>query len=946
MASFWKHKYFREAWLRDLDECLKDKTNEHVNAAIKVSKGMLTKLEEDEIAGEQSGQQADKFEDCLNTLIAAFDFARLKSTDPENKLKMKMVEMYLDSLTKCCKLVFLSGEWISLGIERKKDLVSVLETLLEQVPSRKTLTDGFLTLSQEPWGDEAVKKLISGKFEKEEEVLALLSAEGVEGILVRIEMLVESMLEKQAYKASAAVVHSLIAEDMILQSYACTSPPGTVERLIDIFMALSVLLDKTSRLYKVLKTLGLEEVYSVYMKRFDCYMNNKLDPNQLKEDAKEEYATSDSHTQCTDVQMTDLSNKQTDNDKTSAAENIKTEEIIPTASTSSSSHTLNNTKSTSIKACDDNNELDREKFKQLEKGRCHRLFSESACAKVLEVIFQWSLAGAAVKETNDSLQMYLLSEWFEKNSANREKLLDDADMLMECATQTPFLYTMANLLYTRFGKEVQVKVIRMFVRALNTDINQYEAAKRNKTSKTSMEGKLSKGFTLLSEIVAETPALCRECVLTAFSIKPQQKLLNRIEELAKLSVLHQEENDDVDSEGQPSDAEEITDLENSGLHCRVTYSVDESEKKFQKSYHQTLKLKKSAKPFNTLLGDLNDLTLERINKLTDSFLVELGEKKYTAAPTKLRNNKSCVRKKVRNLEGLISIRGELVTEAANYNPLDAPCVSLQPETLNLPPTLTDDLLTIISAPRWHMLSWVMSWRELHKACTDLLENPTLREPIEDLKYLNIDYTQFNGWSSDEEVTIFTGIEKGYETWLLNGPDNEGAVSEHEISSDEEAVSHHVDWEDYDNVDKYLVPEDYLRLFPHNSEGSDEKVGHNSANNKRTSRRSDKYNEGDQESDEDEDEVEQVKPAKRKRRKASWNAKTKAQKQEEEMEAAQKNSSDQDSPAEEEKPTKRTNRGKSAKTKAKERSPDDQSESKSERKGEKRKKRKVSSDKNE
>ena len=27
----------------------------------------------------------------------------------------------------------------------------------------------------------------------------------------------------------------------------------------------------------------------------------------------------------------------------------------------------------------------------------------------------------------------------------------------------------------------------------------------------------------------------------------------------------------------------------------------------------------------------------------------------------------------------------------------------------------------------------------------------LREPIEDLKYLNIDYTQFNGWSSDEEV---------------------------------------------------------------------------------------------------------------------------------------------------------------------------------------------------
>jgi hypothetical protein len=49
----------------------------------------------------------------------------------------------------------------------------------------------------------------------------------------------------------------------------------------------------------------------------------------------------------------------------------------------------------------------------------------------------------------------------------------------------------------------------------------------------------------------------------------------------------------------------------------------------------------------------------------------------------------------------------------------------------------------------------------------LLENINYvsREPSEDLKYLNIDYTQFDEWSSDEEVTIYTGIEKGYERWL-------------------------------------------------------------------------------------------------------------------------------------------------------------------------------------
>ena len=46
-----------------------------------------------------------------------------------------------------------------------------------------------------------------------------------------------------------------------------------------------------------------------------------------------------------------------------------------------------------------------------------------------------------------------------------------------------------------------------------------------------------------------------------------------------------------------------------------------------------------------------------------------------------------------------------------------------------------------------------------------------REPNEELKYLNIDYTQFDEWSSDEEVTIYTGIEKGYERWLQHPSDS-------------------------------------------------------------------------------------------------------------------------------------------------------------------------------
>merc|ERR1719350_1897908 len=105
----------------------------------------------------------------------------------------------------------------------------------------------------------------------------------------------------------------------------------------------------------------------------------------------------------------------------------------------------------------------------------------------------------------------------------------------------------------------------------------------------------------------------------------------------------------------------------------------------------------------------------------------LSGPKLGRANTKLRTNK-INKKKFRNLEGILSIQGELITEASNYNPLDQPCKSLTPEMLNLSKEMTDDLLIVISAPRWHLLSWVMDWTELHQKCIKLLEDPSLRVP--------------------------------------------------------------------------------------------------------------------------------------------------------------------------------------------------------------------------
>ena len=100
---------------------------------------------------------------------------------------------------------------------------------------------------------------------------------------------------------------------------------------------------------------------------------------------------------------------------------------------------------------------------------------------------------------------------------------------------------------------------------------------------------------------------------------------------------------------------------------------------------------------------------------------------------------------------LFNLLGDLITEAANYDPVAAPMPSFTAKKLNLHPRIVADLLIVINSSRWHMLSWVMDWPSLEAKCRNLLENPEIRKQDSELKYLVIDYTQFDEWSSEEEL---------------------------------------------------------------------------------------------------------------------------------------------------------------------------------------------------
>ena len=128
------------------------------------------------------------------------------------------------------------------------------------------------------------------------------------------------------------------------------------------------------------------------------------------------------------------------------------------------------------------------------------------------------------------------------------------------------------------------------------------------------------------------------------------------------------------------------------------------------------------------------------------FVESLDTKGFGTAPTKLRVNSVLCERKTRNLEGLISIQGDLVTQAKNYDPVKAPLKTMTAQALGIKkPRLVDDLLTMVNAPRWHLLSWVLDWPQLEEQCQALLRNPDIKRPTKELKYLVIDYTQFDEW---------------------------------------------------------------------------------------------------------------------------------------------------------------------------------------------------------
>lgn len=346
--------------------------------------------------------------------------------------------------------------------------------------------------------------------------------------------------------------------------------------------------------------------------------------------------------------------------------------------------------------------------------------------------------------------------------------------------------------FFQFGDALKSLCIELYIRGLTTDMNELEQQKmKNDRDKVrEAEVRLSDGFLKLADLVKDNVGVCRECVLTAFSLNPTRVCYERIKEMAvasgKCLCLPAQVNavDVGDSRSVNESKSQSTGTEDMDL----SYNCVDGESR--------------SDPVEVDTGQVITVGFEHPDEVLSSHTSHCSEDEQIISDFHLQRNRcnlhppfdpssggalgelcpECgeftgiesssmdptgVERKERTLDALILIKGNTVTESLNYDVLSAPNQVLDAETLGLTPQLCDDLAVVLSSPRYQMLSWVLDWAELSIMCEKYLENgEEMRNTTKELKFLNIDYNQFKDWpSGEDEKDEYYGIEKGYEQWV-------------------------------------------------------------------------------------------------------------------------------------------------------------------------------------
>ncbi|XP_014213027.1 mucin-19 [Copidosoma floridanum] len=329
--------------------------------------------------------------------------------------------------------------------------------------------------------------------------------------------------------------------------------------------------------------------------------------------------------------------------------------------------------------------------------------------------------------------------------------------LSEPAESAQHIYIFCGVLARHFGSAIKPLVIELYIRALTSDMNELEnqKCKANKEKSQEIARTLSQEFLKLADYVHESVGIARECVLTAFSLHPTRECYERIRDLAvACGKCSREEKIEIkvepEDESRSQDEAQAASTEN-GMGASMPMSFD------------TFTIKKEEKPDPTPAEDGS------LSQQQQAVLPVITTDSIERRPSDMGSlvQKSSIVDKKGHQEALILIKGDTMTGSANYDEKAVPNQMLDGEKLGVSPQVCDDLAVVLSSQRYHVLTWWLDWKELSELCERYLENAEeMRNTNRELKYLNIDYSQFKDRPYDDNSVDdqYIGIEKGYERW--------------------------------------------------------------------------------------------------------------------------------------------------------------------------------------
>ena len=283
MVSTWHSKYIVDSLSEDFEKHFANKTDtpliSHLKVRIHEKSSKCSDLSPAQALIESLGK-VETLHETLGRLVQAWDHLAIPEHTAEGQ-DAENVGLVAESLDRASRHLVLSGDWMTSGSEVRARLETAIRKCLQLGIGRKESLEAVVVMSAKPWDSSRMRNLLTGKSEMQKEVLALVSTEGVDTVLLRAELLVEAGLDKPAYRFVSNVVSSLLSEHIVFQSYVSTSSPGSLERLVDVCIALAAATHHLSRLYKILKLLGLEEVNKVYLQRFQNYASSPEDMSSL-----------------------------------------------------------------------------------------------------------------------------------------------------------------------------------------------------------------------------------------------------------------------------------------------------------------------------------------------------------------------------------------------------------------------------------------------------------------------------------------------------------------------------------------------------------------------------------------------------------------------------------------------------------------------------------------